>query len=110
MNIAKFYIRAEYFLLGLRDRFGIPFNPREELNKLDIREGQIILDYGCGIGSYTFPIAKLVGESGRVYALDKEPVAVTRIEEEAKKQGLRNIITILADRETGLRDDRFHFN
>jgi len=105
MNIAKFYIRAEYFLLGLRDRFGIPFNPREELNKLDIREGQIILDYGCGIGSYTFPIAKLVGNSGRVYALDKEPVAVTRIEEEAKKQGLRNIITILSDRETGLRDD-----
>ena len=105
MNIAKFYIRAEYFLLGLRDRFGIPFNPREELNKLDIREGQIILDYGCGIGSYTFPITKLVGNSGRVYALDKEPVAVTRIEEEAKKQGLRNIITILSDRETSLRDD-----
>ena len=105
MNIAKFYIRAEYFLLGLRDRFGIPFNPREELNKLDIKEGQIILDYGCGIGSYTFPIAKLVGNSGRVYALDKEPVAVTRIEEEAKKQGLRNIITILSDRETSLRDD-----
>jgi len=40
-----------------------------------------------------------------VYALDKEPVAVTRIEEEAKKQGLRNIITILSDRETGLQDD-----
>jgi len=40
-----------------------------------------------------------------VYALDKEPVAVTRIEEETKKQGLRNIITILSDRETGLQDD-----
>ena len=40
-----------------------------------------------------------------MYALDKEPVAVTRIEEEAKKQGLRNIITILSDRETGLQDD-----
>jgi len=40
-----------------------------------------------------------------VYALDRQPVAVTRIEEEAKKQGLRNMITILSDRETGLRDD-----
>jgi len=56
MNSGNFYSRVTYFLLGLRDKLGIPFNPREELNKLDIREGQIILDYGCGIGSYTFPI------------------------------------------------------
>jgi len=63
------------------------------------------LDYGCGIGSYTFPIAKLVGKSGRVYAPDRQPVAVTRIGEEAKKQGLRNIITIISNRETGLHDD-----
>ena len=63
------------------------------------------MDYGCGIGSYTFPIAKLVGKSGRVYAPDRQPVAVTRIGEEAKKQGLRNIITIISNRETDLHDD-----
>ena len=105
MNTGNFYSRVTYFLLGLRDKFGIPFKPQEELNKLDIREGQIILDYGCGMGSYTFPVANLVGTSGRVYALDKQPVAVRRIEKEAKKQGLRNIITILSDGETRLHDE-----
>ena len=40
-----------------------------------------------------------------MYALDRQPVAVTRIEEEAKKQGLRNIITIISNRETDLHDD-----
>jgi len=105
MNSGNFYSRVTYFLLGLRDKLGIPFNPREELNKLDIREGQIILDYGCGMGSYAFPVANLVGKKGKVYALDKQPVAVTRIEEEAKKQGLRNITTILSDGETRLHDE-----
>ncbi len=38
----------------------------EEINKLNIGEGQKILDldYGCGIGSYTFPAANLVGRKG----------------------------------------------
>ncbi len=104
MSAGNFYSRIEYFLLGLRDKLGIPFNPLKELNKLDIREGQMILDFGCGIGSYTFPVANLVGKSGRVYALDKQPLAVKRIEEEAKGRGLQNIITILSDGETGLQD------
>ena len=46
-----------------------------------------------------------MGKNGRVYALDRQPVAVTRIGEEAKKQGLRNIITIISNRETDLHDD-----
>jgi predicted TPR repeat methyltransferase len=56
--------RIMYSLLGLRDKFGIPFKPEEEINKLNIGKGQKILDYGCGIGSYTFPAAKLVGRKG----------------------------------------------
>jgi len=51
-------VRIEYWLLGLRDKIGIPFKPEEEVLKLDIKEGQKVLDYGCGIGSYTFPVAK----------------------------------------------------
>ena len=65
-----------YFLLRLRDKLGFPFKAEKELNKLNIRGGQKILDYGCGIGSFTFPAAKLVGREGRIYALDKQPSAV----------------------------------
>ena len=92
----------EYFLLRLRDKFGIPFKPERELNKLDIAGGQKILDYGCGIGPFTFPTAKLVGEKGKVYALDKQPSAIKKMEEKAQKGGFSNINTILSDGDTGL--------
>jgi len=98
-------LRIEYWLLGLRDRIGIPFKPEEEVRKLGLKEGQKVLDYGCGIGSYTFPVARLVGERGRVYALDKEPLAIRKIEEKAREKGFHNIETILSDMDTGLPDE-----
>lgn len=98
-------LRVEYFLLGLRDRFGMPFRPEKEIKKLDLRRGQRVLDYGCGIGSYTFPAAKLVGEKGKVYALDRQPLAIKRIEEKARREGLHNVDTILSDEDTGLPDE-----
>jgi len=98
-------LRIEYWLLGLRDKVGIPFKPEEEMRKLDLRKGLKVLDYGCGIGSYTFPAARLVGEEGRIYALDKEPLAVKKVEEMARRQGLHNIETILSACDTGLPDE-----
>lgn len=95
-------LRIEYFFLELRDKFGIPFKPEEEVNKLDLKEGQKILDYGCGFGSYTFPAANLVGEKGKVYALDKQPLAIKKIEEKAQMKGYHNIDTILSHEDTGL--------
>jgi len=97
--------RIEYFFLELRDKTGIPFKPAAEIEKLNIQKGQTILDYGCGIGSFTLRVAKLVGETGRVYALDKEPYALKRVKEKAEREGLHNIDTILSDRDTGLPDE-----
>ena len=95
----------KYFLIELRDKFGVPFKPEREVSKLNIEEGQKILDYGCGIGSYTFPVANLVGEKGKVYALDKQPSAIKRVKERAQMEGLSNIDTILSDGDTGLPDE-----
>ena len=105
MRSLNIKLRIEYFFLGLRDKLGIPFKPEEEVRKLNLKEGQKILDYGCGIGSYTFPAANLVGERGKVYALDKQPLAIKKIKERARREGFYNIDTILSDRDTGLPDE-----
>jgi precorrin-6B methylase 2 len=46
------------------------------LKRIGIRRGQTVLDFGCGYGIYTIPVAKIVGEHGRVYALDKDKEAM----------------------------------
>lgn len=80
-------------------------SPREDtLKEVGIKSGFYILDYGCGPGSYTIPAAQLVGDSGKVYALDIQPLAVKQVQTAAHKQVLNNIQTILSDCATGLPD------
>ena len=61
------------------------------LQKIGIKDGQTILDFGCGFGTYTIPIAKIVGKQGEVYALDKNKNALDSLMKKAKLGGLKNI-------------------
>lgn len=79
-------------------------DPEAELAQVGLREGQVVLDYGCGVGSYTLPAARLVGKRGRVYALDIHPLAIQAVERRARKEGLAHIQSICSDRDTGLPD------
>jgi len=82
-----------------------PFKkPMERLQKVGLQEGQTVLDYGCGIGSYVIPASKIVGASGKVYALDIQPMAVDRVKKRAEKNGLSNIQAIASNIDTGLPD------
>jgi ubiquinone/menaquinone biosynthesis C-methylase UbiE len=81
------------------------FFPRGRvLEEAGIKPGFHVLDYGCGCGSYVVPLAKLVGESGRVYALDIHPVAIRKVQHIARKNRLVNVVTIRSDCQTGLAD------
>jgi ubiquinone/menaquinone biosynthesis C-methylase UbiE len=61
------------------------------LDGLGIKEGDIILDFGCGEGHYAIPSAKLVGKQGRVYALDKDKETLDRLMRIAESESLHNI-------------------
>ena len=74
-----------------------PQRKRKKLKMAGIKEGQIVLDAGCGIGRYTIPIARTVRKKGRVYALDNQPFHVAIVKTTARIAGLRNIHTIVAD-------------
>ncbi len=47
--------------------------------------------FGCGSGRHTVPAAKVVGEQGTAYALDKDRQASDELMHEAESTGLRNV-------------------
>ena len=85
-----------------RDFFLTRLNILEEVG---IKPGFQVLDYGCGPGSYIVPLAKLVEESGKVYALDIHTLAIQKVQDIALKKRLENVETILSDCQTGLPDN-----
>jgi len=62
------------------------------LEKVGIQPGYRVLDFGCGKGSYTIPAAKIVGNKGGIYALDRNKFVLAKLVREAASQGLRNVV------------------
>lgn len=69
------------------------FQPAEILNKIEIKPGSIVADFGCGSGYFTLELAKKVGPEGKVYALDILPTALESVRSLAKIYNLNNIET-----------------
>ncbi len=44
--------------------------PAKLLDHLELSEGEVFGDYGCGIGFFSIPAAEKVGETGHVFASD----------------------------------------
>ena len=66
----------------------------EALRKIGVRRGQTVLDFGCGRGNYAIPAAGIVGEEGRVYALDKNQRALDELMRRAENERLRNVTRV----------------
>jgi len=104
--MAELMSNLDFKLMALGFKFRDLLLPRiNTLKEVGIKSGDNILDYGCGPGSYTVVAARLVGESGKVYALDVHPLAVQKVQNIAAKRRLANIETILSDCATGLADE-----
>ncbi len=72
------------------------FHPEKILKTLGLNEEiNDVAEFGCGYGTFTIPTAKII--QGKVYAIDIEKEMTALTEEEAKKNGLRNIQTVLRD-------------
>jgi len=69
------------------------------LTTLNIQPGQTIADIGSGGGFFTFLFSQLVGEKGKIYAIDTNKDFLEFINKQAVKQGLTNITTVLATEE-----------
>lgn len=73
------------------------------LELFGVKEGQVLADIGCGIGEYTFPLARMVGPRGKVYAEDIDANAIGLIKYCVEKGGIKNIEPVLGGAtDTGL--------
>ena len=65
------------------------------LTELGIREGDLVLDFGCGPGTYAIPLAQAVGPQGRVIALDRSAAQLEELKRRIAGSPLRNRIDIV---------------
>jgi ubiquinone/menaquinone biosynthesis C-methylase UbiE len=79
-------------------------NLGKQVQKSGVREGQTVLDFGCGSGHFTIAAAKIAGDKGKVYALDIHPLAIKAVDKKVARERLTNVTTILSDKDTGLPD------
>lgn len=103
-GIGKFYLGRE--IAHVMGPGGVPWLERAErefeerpqllIDALEIKPGQTIADLGAGSGYYSFRIAPLVGEQGKVLAIDVEPRMLRIVTERAKRDRIENVFTLLS--------------
>jgi ubiquinone/menaquinone biosynthesis C-methylase UbiE len=75
-------------------------NPQEVIEKVSLIEGMKVADLGCGnLGYFIIPMAKVVGKTGKAYAIDIQKSVLDAVSSRAKLQLLTNLETVWADLE-----------
>ena len=74
----------------------------EEIVRPYVKEGMSVLDIGCGMGFFSLPIAKLVGETGEVVCIDLQEKMIKGLMKRAIKAGLSDRIDARICRQNSL--------
>lgn len=78
----------------------ILFDINAILNKIAIGQGQKIGELGCGnFGYFVFPVARLVGERGKVFAIDILKGTLEEIKKRALSENIKQIETVWSNLE-----------
>jgi predicted methyltransferase len=108
----KSYLKRKYHLLSKEEEKGIDRNeerfledfilfnnPRRErwekttkiIEALSLKQGDSVADVGAGPGYYSFKFSKIVGDTGRVYAIEVNPRHIEYLSGVISKQGIGNV-------------------
>ncbi len=67
----------------------------ESFKQLKLAPGMAVCDLGCGNGYWTLPMARDVGEGGKVYAVDIQREMLQKLRQRSSKYKLNNIEPVL---------------
>jgi len=65
--------------------------PQSLIAALEIQPGQTVADLGAGSGYFSFRIAPLVGPTGKVLAVDIDPVMLNTLRQRAQREQVHNL-------------------
>ncbi len=71
--------------------------PEKNIDQFHIDPGMVVADLGAGTGAYAFPLAKAVGPSGKVYAVDVQKELIAKLKSDANQKQITNIEIIWGD-------------
>ena len=71
-------------------------NRRRKVLEAGIKEGDKVLELGCGPGFFTEVISIIVGPAGKVYAHDVQPEMIEKLKRKIRKKKLENIVPLLS--------------
>jgi ubiquinone/menaquinone biosynthesis C-methylase UbiE len=71
--------------------------PHEVVHALALQPGEVIADIGAGSGYFTFHLARHVGATGKVYAVDVSPEMILHINRRIRDAKAKNVVSVLAE-------------
>lgn len=74
-------------------------DPKQILSQIALPQGAVVCDIGAGSGFYTMSLSTLVGDNGRVYALDIQKELLNKVASEARAQHRYNVEVVWGDAE-----------
>ncbi|MCL4357561.1 methyltransferase domain-containing protein [Patescibacteria group bacterium] len=82
-------------------------NPEQILHNAGLKEGMCFMDIGCNNGFFTLPAAKIVGENGKIYAVDIDNDALNELKDKLLLKNISNVkdpLKVLKNAKTMLKD------
>jgi ubiquinone/menaquinone biosynthesis C-methylase UbiE len=67
---------------------------RRVVETLQLQPGQTAADVGCGDGFYTIPLANTLRAAGKVFAVDIDEGALSKLKQRLVQEGLKNVEVI----------------
>jgi ubiquinone/menaquinone biosynthesis C-methylase UbiE len=95
-KIGRIFIRIIAAIMESRFRYRF-FAPRQVLQGAELLPGQTVLELGCGTGFFTITAAQLIGDQGRLLAMDVLPMSVEAVSRKVLAANLNNVRVVRGD-------------
>lgn len=74
-------------------------NPQSVVSQMGLKTGQVVADLGSGSGYFSLAAARIIGNTGKVLAVDVQKSKLTATYSAASQQGYKNVQLVQADLE-----------